>query len=103
VKKLVAVFMIGAWFILHGATAGAQTTSPQENSSPTIKSQDLDLLRKDLRAMRKQLIAQNLKLTEAEATKVLASLRPVHYRANCDQRQEVRSDSRLCRQLGKND
>jgi hypothetical protein len=61
--------MIGAWFILHGMTAGAQTTSPQENSSPTIKSQDLDLLRKDLRAMRKQLIAQNLKLTEVEATK----------------------------------
>jgi hypothetical protein len=50
-------------------TAGAQTTSPQENSSHSIKSQDLDLLRKDLRAMRKQFIAQNLKPTEAEATK----------------------------------
>jgi len=69
VKKLVAVFMMGAWLILHGTTAGAQTTSPQENSSRTIKSQDLDLLRKDLRAMRKQLIAQNLRLTEAEAAK----------------------------------
>jgi hypothetical protein len=63
------MFMMGAWFILLGAMASAQTTSPQENSSRTINSQDLDLLRKDLRGMRKQLIAQNLKLTEAEATK----------------------------------
>ena len=55
--------------MLHGAMAGAQSIAPQESSSRTIKSQDLDLLRKDLRAMRKQLIAQNLRLTEAEATK----------------------------------
>ena len=68
-KKLVAVFLMAAWFMLHGAAAGAQTIAPQESSSRTIKSQDLDLLRKDLRAMRKQLIAQNLRLTEAEATK----------------------------------
>src|SRR5215470_10816487 len=60
---------MGAWFMLHGATANAQTIPPQESSSRTIKSQDLDLLRKDLRAMRKQLIAANLRLTEAEATK----------------------------------
>jgi len=69
VKKLVAVCLMGTWFMLHGTTAGAQTIPPQESSSRTIKSQDLDLLRKDLRAMRKQLIAQNLRLTEAEATK----------------------------------
>jgi hypothetical protein len=69
VKKLVAVFLMGVWFMLHGAIADAQTISPQESSSRTIKSQDLDLLRKDLRAMRKQLIAQNLRLTEAEAEK----------------------------------
>src|SRR5262244_1311749 len=60
---------MAAWFMLHGAMAGAQSIAPQESSSRTIKSQDLDLLRKDLRAMRKQLIAQNLRLTEAEATK----------------------------------
>jgi len=34
-----------------------------------ISSQDLDLLRKDLRSYKKQLIAENLKLTDAEATK----------------------------------
>jgi soluble lytic murein transglycosylase-like protein len=60
---------MGAGLMLHGAMAVAQTISPQESSSRTIKSQDLDLLRKDLRAMRKQLIAQNLRLTEDEAAK----------------------------------
>lgn len=65
-KKLVALFLIGAGLMLRGAMAVSQTISPQESSSRNIKSQDLDLLRKDLRAMRKQLIAQNLRLTEAE-------------------------------------
>ena len=68
-KKLVAFLLIGAWWIPIGATANAQTIAPQESSSRTISNQDLDLLRKDLRAKRKQLIAANLKLTEAEATK----------------------------------
>ena len=68
-RKLVALFLMGAGLVLHGAMAAAQTISPQESSSRTIKSQDLDLLRKDLRAMRKQLIAQNLRLTEDEAAK----------------------------------
>ena len=67
-KKLFALFLIAAGLMLCGAMAVSQTISPQESSSRTIKSQDLDLLRKDLRAMRKQLIAQNLRLTEAEAT-----------------------------------
>ena len=68
-RKLVALLLMGAGLMLHGAMAVAQTFSPQESSSRTIKSQDLDLLRKDLRAMRKQLIAQNLRLTEDEAAK----------------------------------
>lgn len=68
-KRLVAFVLIGASWILSGPTANAQTIAPQESSSRTISNQDLDLLRKDLRAKRKQLIAANLKLTEAEATK----------------------------------
>ena len=68
-KKSAVVFLVTAWFILHGATGRAQTTAPQESSNRTINSQDLDLLRKDLRAMRKKLIAENLRLTEAEAAK----------------------------------
>ena len=34
-----------------------------------ISNQDLDLLRKDIRSKKKQLVAANLKLTDAEATK----------------------------------
>ena len=52
----------------------AQATPPQESNPHVISSQDLDLLRKDLRSKRKQLIATNLQLTEAEATEFW----PVH-------------------------
>jgi hypothetical protein len=69
VKKLLAVVLIGTAWMLNEATANAQTTPPQEGDSHVIKSQDLDLLRKDLRSKRKQLIAENLKLTDVEATK----------------------------------
>lgn len=68
-KKLVAVILIeGAW-MLSAATAHAQTTPQKDSATHTISSQDLDLLRKDLRSKRKQLIAANLRLTDAEAAK----------------------------------
>jgi hypothetical protein len=41
----------------------------QENNPHVISSQDLDLLRKDIRSKKKQLVAANLKLTDSEATK----------------------------------
>lgn len=42
---------------------------PQESSTrgAVISAQDIELLRKDLRAKRKQLIAENLKLNDVEA------------------------------------
>src|SRR5262249_33017807 len=55
--------------MLSGATARAQTTPPKESTTHVIRDQDLNLLRQDLRSKRKQLIAANLKLTDAEATK----------------------------------
>jgi hypothetical protein len=69
VKKLMAVVLMGASWMLGGPTAGAQNTPPQENITHVIKDQDLMLLRQDLRSKRKQLIAANLKLTDTEATK----------------------------------
>jgi hypothetical protein len=68
-KKMMAVVVVGMFCVLIGTTASAQTLVPQESSSHSISSQDLDLLRQVLRAKRKQLIAANLKLTEAEAAK----------------------------------
>jgi len=52
-----------------GTKANVQTTQPQEGSQHVISTKDLDLLRKDLRSQRKQLIAANLSLTDPEATK----------------------------------
>jgi hypothetical protein len=75
VTKLLAAILIGLTWMVIAATATAQSTSPQQNAGPqesssrTIGNQDLELLRKDLRAKRKQLIAANLRLTEAEATR----------------------------------
>jgi hypothetical protein len=52
--------------------AAAQTAAPptaSDTSQHRISDQDIDLMRKDIRSQKKQLIAQNLKLTDAEATK----------------------------------
>jgi hypothetical protein len=54
---------------LSAATAHAQTTPQKESTTHSISDQDTDLLRKDLRSKRKQLIAANLKLTDTEAAK----------------------------------
>lgn len=68
-RKLLAMALMGTAWVLCVGTASAQTTPPQESNPHVISSQDLDLLRKDLRSKRKQLIAANLQLTDAEATK----------------------------------
>ena len=65
---MIVALMAGA-SMTWGMRTNAQTTPPQESTPHVISNQDLDLLRKDLRSKRKQLIAQNLKLTDAEATK----------------------------------
>jgi hypothetical protein len=68
-KRRLAIVLMGAASILVPAAASAQTISPRESSSRTISNQDLELLRKDLRAKRKELIAANLRLTDTEAEK----------------------------------
>src|ERR1700739_181888 len=69
VKKLIIVALMAGASMSGGTRTTAQTTPPQESAPHVISNQDLDLLRKDLRSKRKQLVAQNLKLTDAEATK----------------------------------
>jgi hypothetical protein len=49
-------------------TTGMRGQDSQQADQKSI-DQDVDLMRKDVRAQKKQLIAANLKLTEAEATK----------------------------------
>jgi hypothetical protein len=68
VKKLfVVLVMVGV--SMCGSGGNAQTAPAQENNPHVISSQDLDLLRKDIRSKKKQLVAANLKLTDSEATK----------------------------------
>ena len=68
-KKLMAVVLMGASWMLGGPTASAQETPLQESTTHVISNQDLNLLRQDLRSKRKQLIAANLKLTDTDAQK----------------------------------
>jgi hypothetical protein len=65
--------LVGAWLASAGV-ASAQTAAPQapatsQGAAPVLSQQDIDLLRHDLRSQRKQLVAQNLRLTDEEATK----------------------------------
>ena len=50
-------------------TPPSQAPAPAEGAAPVLSQQDIDLLRKDLRSQKKQIVAQNLKLTDQEATK----------------------------------
>ena len=68
-KKLAAIILLAGSCLFTGATASAQSLVQQESSSRPMNTQDLDLLRQDLRAKRKQLITANLKLTDTEAAK----------------------------------
>jgi hypothetical protein len=52
-----------------GDSAEAQSASSEAAETHVISSQDLDLLRKDIRSQKKQLVAANMGLTDAEAAR----------------------------------
>jgi hypothetical protein len=75
-RRLLIATAAGAWIacaLLTDAavaqTTAAQPAAPPSESPHALSSQDIELLRKDLRSQKKQLIAQNLKLSDSEATK----------------------------------
>ena len=68
-NKLPVAVLVGTLCMLMGTTASAQALVQQDSSSRGVSTQDLNLLRQDLRAKRKQLIAGNLKLTDTEAAR----------------------------------
>jgi Spy/CpxP family protein refolding chaperone len=55
--------------ILAQTNNEAQSPSAGAQNNPKISDQDIELLRKDLRAQKKQLVAANLQLTTDQATK----------------------------------
>ena len=64
-KKIVIAVLILAGVML----ANDHVLFAQDSANSTVTDQDVQLLRKDLRSQRKQLIAANLPLTDAEAVK----------------------------------
>jgi hypothetical protein len=73
-KKLALVVLVGAAFLFvprAGAQAQAQPASAQAPSANAQQEldQDVKLLREDIRAKKKKLIAANLNLTPDQATK----------------------------------
>ena len=67
-KVMTTVLMVGAGLVFVPATR-AQTPAAQGTTQQAVSDKDLDLMRKDIRSQRKQLIAANLTLTDQEATK----------------------------------
>jgi len=67
-KSLLAVVALGGVMLLGRAPAVAQNAGAQAGAGSSI-DQDILLLRKDIRSQKKQLIAANLPLTDAEAQK----------------------------------
>ena len=65
-----ALLLVGLC-VVGSSTAIAQDTSSQASAAgnTAITDQQLALLRRDIRSMKKQLIAANLTLTDSEATK----------------------------------
>ena len=61
--------MAGAGAGTRGAAVQGQQVTVQKVISPTVTEEDIALLRKDLRAMKMQVIGQNMSLSDPEAEK----------------------------------
>ena len=72
-RLLIGILLIGVWETgigrLSAQTSGSQASSSGAQDNIQISDQEIELLRKDLRSQKKQLVAANLKLTEDQATK----------------------------------
>ncbi|HTA59940.1 MAG TPA: hypothetical protein VK805_17395 [Candidatus Baltobacteraceae bacterium] len=66
-NKMMVVFVLGCVCFLTVPAAHPQAAASKD--SQTVSEQDVKLLRQDLRSKKKQLIAANLTLTDAESTK----------------------------------
>jgi hypothetical protein len=67
----IALVMLASIGLVAGALPSPRTSSQQTQTSSqpaqSATDQDIDLLRKDIRSQKKQMIAANLKLTDKEA------------------------------------
>jgi Spy/CpxP family protein refolding chaperone len=74
-KNAIAILMVVSTLLLASATGLAQaapsSSAPSGASAPpnSVSDKDVEMLREDLRAQRKQITAENMNLTADEATK----------------------------------
>jgi hypothetical protein len=66
-KSMVAVLMLAGAALLEGGVLFAQAQGTAQSSPQTDK--DIQLLRQDVRSQKKQIVAANMQLTDAEAEK----------------------------------
>jgi hypothetical protein len=66
-NKVIAVVVLASVWVLAVPASHAQAAASQD--SATVTDRDIQLLRQDIRSQKKQLVAANLTLTDAEATK----------------------------------
>jgi hypothetical protein len=74
VAGMVVATALGGWMTAagaktQGAAAQGQEVTVQRVISPTVTDEDIALLRQDLRAMKMQVIGQNMSLSDMEAEK----------------------------------
>ncbi len=70
IRKNLLSISLAAIVTLTGILAGQSSAqTPSNNSAQSSTDQDIDLLRKDIRSQKKQIIAANLQLTDKEAEK----------------------------------
>jgi hypothetical protein len=68
-KYLLLVSMAGMVILTSSSVGQSQAQTPSNSSAQSSPDQDIDLLRKDIRSQKKQIIAANLQLTDTEAEK----------------------------------
>jgi hypothetical protein len=70
-KSIVAILVVAGALLLPNDRLFAQAQSPAGASAPpqSVSEQDIQMLRADLRAKRKEITAENMNLTPEEATK----------------------------------
>ena len=69
VAGIVVATALGGGMAAAGAKAQGQQVTVQKVITPTVTEEDIALLRHDIRAMKMQVIGQNMSLSEAEAQK----------------------------------
>jgi Spy/CpxP family protein refolding chaperone len=72
---VVSCFLVMSIFLIPQRVASAQNATPHITSRPvadnddTVTDEDIQMLRKDIRSQRKQIIAANMNLSDSEAEK----------------------------------